>query len=567
MTRDPRWATDPKARRPELVRARSGGLRTRRSRWRSSPPTPRRRTVRASGSRRSTRSRAFVARGPRRQSAPGPGRGEVRILRPRVRRSRVFERRRRRRRRRPSAERRTTFERRRAVRDSRVRRRRRAGGGAVAPGPATRAAERAFFGPEGPGVGSRASTRVPARSKVGRSVFRPTRRTTTRARTSPRRSSPRFARGAASRAPPAGELFEAKAVRSVNSVSPDEEDRRSVFSPDDDDRTRRRNAESSVRLVPVPGASAREGFHRGARRRVRVRRGRPRRICRRNGRRRGVFHRRDAFKVRLHRLERRKDPPRAVAAAAPRRARPRRRHRGPVSPRGRLLTDARRVRVRTRPWGRPGELPRRRDRNRSTVVRLRRFGEEAYESRDHRGRYSSHHHSSSKKTSRSRGRDRGGRVGPRARLRPARGRRVRGDGGSVGPFAGLPVGAPGVALLLTSDPEAFAELDGVLEKSLAATPLFERATRRRLRPTFDRPWTTSTGSSRSRPCWRSACLRGAWRAAPSARLPTRPRAGASARCSARTRTSRRSTRASPKPPSAPSPRASGTPTSESRWTP
>jgi hypothetical protein len=59
-----------------------------------------------------------------------------------------------------------------------------------------------------------------------------------------------------------------------------------------------------------------------------------------------------------------------------------------------------------------------------------------------------------------------------------------------GPFAGLPVGAPGVALLLTSDPEAFAELDGVLEKNFSGGGDFIRtrdaaAASTDLRPTVD----------------------------------------------------------------------------------
>ena len=58
-----------------------------------------------------------------------------------------------------------------------------------------------------------------------------------------------------------------------------------------------------------------------------------------------------------------------------------------------------------------------------------------------------------------------------------------------GPFAGLPVGAPGVALLLTSDPEAFAELDGVLEKKFSGDAFIRTrdaaAASTDLRPTVD----------------------------------------------------------------------------------
>ena len=353
-----------------------------------------------------------------------------------------------------------------------------------------RAAERAFFGPEGPGVGSRASTRVPARSKVGRSVFSPD-ASDHDASDLPAALVAAVRAGRRVACAAGGELFEAKAVRSVNSVSPDEEDRRSVFSPDDDDRTRRRNAESSVRLVPVPGASAREGFHRGA--------FPP-----------GAF----AFDEEEHGAfaDVTEDGGAFFTAAT----------RLKCVYTGSNAAKIRRVRLRLRPPGVPGLGD-------ATEVRCRHAGgflptRVVYEYERDPGaalgsfldaaietvrRWFGFGASARRRTSR--GTTAGGTpptTTPPRRRRLGRAVAIEVDASAPapdcvplegvafvetvvrsGPFAGLPVGAPGVALLLTSDPEAFAELDGVLEKKFSGDAFIRTrdaaAASTDLRPTVD----------------------------------------------------------------------------------
>ena len=350
-----------------------------------------------------------------------------------------------------------------------------------------RAAERAFFGgpsaelrtnferaAAGPGVGSRASTRVPARSKVGRSVFSPD-ASDHDASDLPAALVAAVRAGRRVACAAGGELFEAKAVRSVNSVSPD----------DDDNRTRRRNnSESSVRLVPVPGASAREGFHRGA------------------------------FPPGAFAFDEETEDGGAFFTAATRLK---------CVYTGSNAAKIRRVRLRLRPPGVPGLGD-------ATEVRCRHAGgflptRVVYEYERDPGaalgsfldaaietvrRWFGFGASARRRTSR--GTTAGGTpptTTPPRRRRLGRAVAIEVDASAPapdcvplegvafvetvvrsGPFAGLPVGAPGVALLLTSDPEAFAELDGVLEKKFSGGDAFIRtrdaaAASTDLRPTVD----------------------------------------------------------------------------------